>query len=184
MKEARRDHSRFETPLTVIGVLSSLLLGCTGAVGSNSGPPATPGPTSSPLCSAAPPGSASVSPVRRLTREEVQHTLTDLIPAAAGAMPGSGLPALPADDQNDLGAGARSLIVSPAWLDGALKTAEDVAAATVASLPALLPCAAAAGDDACAQTFIRTFGKRAYRRPLTDDEVTRLTVVHAQGRAN
>ena len=31
-------------------------------------------------------------------------------------------------------------------------------------------------DDpiACARTFIKTFGKRAYRRPITDEEVDRL----------
>ena len=44
---------------------------------------------------------------------------------------------------------------------------------------------AAAGEDACAREVIRAFARRAWRRPLADDEVSRLAalvgVAHAQG---
>jgi hypothetical protein len=43
-------------------------------------------------------------------------------------------------------------------------------------LAELSPCTdtSAAGAKACATSFVRTFGERAYRRPLTDEEVTHL----------
>src|SRR3954452_13481260 len=42
-------------------------------------------------------------------------------------------------------------------------------------LAALAPCAnMTSGGEACAQRFVLSFGAKAYRRPLTDDEVTAL----------
>ncbi len=38
------------------------------------------------------------------------------------------------------------------------------------------------GDDACAQTFLEQFGKRAFRRPLQPQEVTDLMAVFAVGK--
>ena len=53
-----------------------------------------------------------------------------------------------------------------------LQAAEDVATAALGRMPSLLPCnplpTAAAAQDACADQFLAGFGKRAYRRPLTD----------------
>jgi hypothetical protein len=48
---------------------------------------------------------------------------------------------------------------------------------------ALAPCSgtSAAAQTACAQTFIQSFAKRAYRRPLDATEVTNLMAVYAQG---
>src|SRR5688572_21408843 len=41
----------------------------------------------------------------------------------------------------------------------------------------------AAADDACIQTFLEGFGKRAFRRPLQPAEVTDLMAVYAVGKA-
>ena len=53
-------------------------------------------------------------------------------------------------------------------------------------LAELLPCkslpAAAAEQDHCAQDFITQFGKRAFRRPLTADEITGFTDFYAAQR--
>ena len=60
--------------------------------------------------------------------------------------------------------------------------AEDIAArvASDATLRSrIVPCEATAGD--CASDFIASFGRRAYRRPLTDEEKTRLGALFAQG---
>ena len=46
----------------------------------------------------------------------------------------------------------------------------------------LLPCDPAAGEDACAQKFITTFGQRAFRRPVAADETTRLTTLYMTAR--
>ncbi|MCB9745635.1 MAG: DUF1592 domain-containing protein [Alphaproteobacteria bacterium] len=45
-------------------------------------------------------------------------------------------------------------------------------------LDALLPCTPESADDAvCAEDFVRSFGRRAWRRPLSEDEVSRLVGV-------
>ena len=46
----------------------------------------------------------------------------------------------------------------------------------------MLPCDAASGEDACAAKFIADFGKRAYRRPLSDVETMRLTALYQNAR--
>jgi hypothetical protein len=48
----------------------------------------------------------------------------------------------------------------------------------------LLPCDPATGEAACAQTFITTFGQRAFRRPVTTDEATRLTGLYTTARTS
>src|SRR5258708_38667980 len=85
------------------------------------------------------------------------------------------------DDQTDLSAGARSLIVTSTWLTEAMGAGADLAHAAVQNLATLLPCQAAAGD-ACAQQFIETFGKRAFRRPVAPTETTRLMTLSTMGR--
>jgi hypothetical protein len=48
----------------------------------------------------------------------------------------------------------------------------------------LLPCdPATAGEDGCAQQFVGSFGKRAYRRPLTTDEQSALFALYQTNRA-
>jgi hypothetical protein len=58
--------------------------------------------------------------------------------------------------------------------------AELLARKVVMSPGGLLPCDAKMGD-ACATQFIRSFGKRAFRRPVTDAEVARYMKVYTGG---
>ncbi|HEV3191456.1 MAG TPA: DUF1592 domain-containing protein [Polyangiaceae bacterium] len=120
----------------------------------------------------------SISPLQRLSRNEYINTTSDLL----GNIRSVGTP-LPIDDQNDLAAGARSLIVTSTWLADAMQAGADLAHTAVQNLGTLLPCPAAAGD-ACAQQFIETFGKRAFRRPLVPTETARLMAIYAMGRTN
>ena len=62
--------------------------------------------------------------------------------------------------------------------------AEALAAAATPKLVngMLLPCDPAAGEDACAQKFITTYGQRAFRRPVAADEATRLTSLYTAAR--
>jgi hypothetical protein len=55
---------------------------------------------------------------------------------------------------------------------------EALAAIVTTDLSALLPCAPAAIDEACIDGFIRTTGQRAYRHPLSDQEVALLRGVY------
>ena len=68
------------------------------------------------------------------------------------------------------------------------KQLSDTALAVIAEarqngrLANLAPCAnSATGGEACATTFIQSFGSKAYRRPLTPDEVTAFLVVYRAG---
>ncbi|HRI71423.1 MAG TPA: DUF1592 domain-containing protein, partial [Polyangium sp.] len=59
---------------------------------------------------------------------------------------------------------------------------EKVARRAMLQPEALLPCAPVAGEErACAGKFVTTFGRRAYRRPLESDEVSRLLAVYDWG---
>jgi hypothetical protein len=62
--------------------------------------------------------------------------------------------------------------------------AEAVAKNIAASITSLRPCqpASAADEAACARSFIETFGRKTYRRPLTTGELSRLEALYAQGR--
>jgi hypothetical protein len=68
------------------------------------------------------------------------------------------------------------------------KALDDAALALVAEARAankfstLAPCSnPTSGGQACAQTFIKSFGAKAYRRQLTNDEVTALTTLYTAG---
>ena len=68
-----------------------------------------------------------------------------------------------------------------------MNAAESLAKAAMLNLASLLPCdpaklAGATDEDACAAQFIAGFGKRAYRRPLGDDDSARLMAVYHAGR--
>jgi len=63
------------------------------------------------------------------------------------------------------------------------RAAEDLAAQLVGNpgvLADLLPCAPAQGDAACAAEFVADFGRRVFRRPLTDAEQARYVALHQQ----
>jgi hypothetical protein len=65
-----------------------------------------------------------------------------------------------------------------------MAAAEAISEQAVADLPALLPCdPAAIGEDACADEFIADFGRRAYRRPLTESEIAELRGVYQTAKA-
>lgn len=49
--------------------------------------------------------------------------------------------------------------------------ARRIAAEVTAQVDSLAPCTGGAPQEDCARTFVITYGAKAYRRPLTDDEV-------------
>lgn len=103
------------------------------------------------------------SPMRRLTRVEYDNTIQDLLGDAS--KPAETFPeeevSLGFDDNAD------ALTVSPLLARGYMVASEQIAARAVAKLPTLLGCDPQKdGSDACAKSFIASFGKRAYRRPV------------------
>src|SRR6185436_12873508 len=79
---------------------------------------------------------------------------------------------------------ATALGVSPLLAEEYMLAAEQLAATAAADLPHLLgDCKPdQQGEDACASAFISTFGKRAYRRPLDEEETQHLQDLFAWGR--
>ena len=113
-------------------------------------------------------------PLRRLTRSEYDHTVRDLLGTAAA--PGLGF--VP----DEAGGGYASNLVAPVndvIVAQYALAAEALAAEAVLDLAALLPCDPFPDAALCAGQFIREFGRRAYRRPLTVDELGRYEALYA-----
>lgn len=106
--------------------------------------------------------------IRRLNRFEYNNTIRDLLGDTSN----------PADDfpseEKRLGFdnNATALQVSPALAEQYMISAEALATKAITKMSSLVPCdpTGSAGADACAATFIDSFGQKAYRRPLTADE--------------
>lgn len=111
--------------------------------------------------------SPGAAPLRRLTQSEYNNTVRDLL--GDTTHPADQFP--PDQQIGDFTNTAVALTVPP-LLAQAYQTAAEQLATTALSTRAstLVPCALTAGTDACAQSFIETFGKQAYRRPLTTTE--------------
>lgn len=128
-------------------------------------------------CQSPAPGRA---PLRRLSNAEYRNTLQDLL---------APLPSLDAalgqatrdfvDEAESLGFrnNADFLRVSSLVAQGYLDAAESLAPLAAAT-PALVGCTTR--DAACARQFVQSFGARAFRRPLEDDEVQRYAALFDQ----
>jgi hypothetical protein len=127
-------------------------------------------------CAAADP---VASPLRRLTRAEYDNTVRDLL--GLDVWPSE---KFPADEvAGGFSNNAAVLAVSPLLAEKYLEAAESLAAEAIKRLPSLLPCdPTAAGEEPCARQFAQRFGRRAYRRPLTDVETARLMRAYTAGR--
>jgi hypothetical protein len=126
----------------------------------------------------APGPQAAAAPVRRLTRREYNNTVKDLLGDTTGPAKDFLVDAQPGSFENNAG--------SPVTALGAAQYAEaasTLALTTVSTrLKTVLPCSATTPDDACAAEFVKSFGKRAYRRPLTDAEQARLLGLYRNAR--
>ncbi len=137
-------------------------------------PPAPAEPISPPTCT---PEVAPTSQIPRLTGSQYDRTIRDLLGvttlnAANGVAPST----LLATDQSG---GMTDL----AWAN--YKAVAEMIAAQVMADPTLranfLKCTPTAGDDTCLNDTIVSFGRRAFRRALTPEEVTRFQKVVADG---
>lgn len=73
------------------------------------------------------------------------------------------------DDNADAG------LVTSVHVEQYMKAAEVIAQKGTADLAKIVPCDPAPDPAGCAKTFVETFGKRAFRRPLSPAEVTKYT---------
>lgn len=121
------------------------------------------------------------APVRRLTHVEYDNTVADLL--GDGSAPAKNF--APDVAQDGFTNNAIALSVSPALTEQYMAAAEALSKSATANLAGLLGCdASGANEQACVQQFIRDFGKRAWRRPLRDDEQARLLAVFTAARVD
>ncbi len=105
-------------------------------------------------------------PLRRLTSEQYANAVRDLFGVEANVDAFGGDEKLGPFDAN------YAAPVSPTMVDQFRAVAEDVAAAASSDVAALLPCDPAVTPQ-CLEDWVRAVGRRAYRRPLTDEELAR-----------
>ncbi len=110
----------------------------------------------------------AASPLRRLTRREYNNVVGVLLQDVT--RPADQF--VPESEQSGFTNGAESTLLSAVVIDDFERAATALAreATSAAKLATLVGCdpAAVADQDACAASFIRSFGARAFRRPLED----------------
>ncbi len=149
-----------------------LIVGCEGIIGA--GGPNGPGRAQEQFICQDPSGIfLGTSPVRRLTNVEYENTVRDLL---GGQMPA--LPEQPSDAvlegsfEND----AISLGPSDVRIARYETAAVDLGAHAAVSSEVrarIMPCDPSGNASACGRDFVESFGRRAFRRPLTVDETDR-----------
>jgi hypothetical protein len=114
--------------------------------------------------------------------------------AAPGSTGASGSPSAPADfhpsksfpaeirpDGYAFDNSAEAGLVTSVHVEQYMTAAASIAELALADLGNVLPCDPSPDAKACAKDFARTFGKRAFRRPLEEDEIEKYaSVVLAQ----
>ncbi len=131
----------------------------------------------SPACDPETPGPRQL---RRLSHEEYRNTTRDLLGVSSDPAASFAADDVVAGFDNNAGV----LDVSSLLADQYRAAAESLAAETV--IAPLLPCAPEGAEAACATLFIEDFGLRAFRRPLTTDDIDRYytlwaSVAHQEG---
>ena len=160
-----------------IAIATASATACVGKIGEGDGE-GRPGDPSKPT-ETAEDLTIGPSPLRRLSRAEYNNTVRDLFRGTltpADNWPADGMDSGFDNDTNGQGATAD-------LIEQMMRSAEVVAADAITRIATLMPCAVASGVDptTCGKQFIEQYGKRAYRRPLTDEDRTRLASILTYG---
>jgi Protein of unknown function (DUF1592)/Protein of unknown function (DUF1588)/Protein of unknown function (DUF1595)/Protein of unknown function (DUF1585)/Protein of unknown function (DUF1587) len=122
--------------------------------------------------------------VRRLTHSQYDNTVRDLL--SDYSRPAERFP--PEDYADGFKNQLTSQGMPPLLVETYSTSAEKLAlnAFRIGDINGLIPCKpASVNDQKCRDEFVRQFGRRAFRRPLSDDEVQRYAAVFsAQARAS
>ncbi|MBK7864834.1 MAG: DUF1592 domain-containing protein [Archangiaceae bacterium] len=113
----------------------------------------------------------SASGIRRLSRVEMDATIKDLVGDTANGAQQLITPDPTNPSDNDF----QQQLASAALIEALERIATEVADRLIADparFAALVGCTATGpGDADCLKSFVTTFGRRALRRPLTDEEI-------------
>jgi hypothetical protein len=186
---------RLVNSLAALG--ACVALGCTGSIpggpsgGNNNGggdgmnpPGMKPDPMKPDPTRPTPPApagtTASAAPLRRLNADQYINTVRDLL----GIQNPLEAAALPADESiEDRFISNTVRPVQGVDVERYGDAAEALARTAVMNLSGLMGCdPSGAGEQTCVGKFIESFGKRAYRRPLTATEIDRAKALYAKGR--
>ena len=151
--------------------------GSPGGAGSpgGSGSPGQPGGGAPAQMFPAEPGHV---PMRRLTRSQYNNTIHDLLGMAGDPAGEFGV------DEEEGGFASNSVApLEDLQIEKYQQAAGDLAEKAVANLGSLMRCAPGTAEPACVDQFLRGFGRRVYRRPLTDQEIARYQALFDTGRA-
>jgi hypothetical protein len=169
-----------KAPITF--TLAALVLaGCDGNIGGHGGGGGGSSGQTGPLCvqGAAPP----TTRVRRLTKAEIQRSATGML----GIDVSSALANLDSDSAvNGSFTNSDGLVVSDSFANGLNLAADAIGTSFKATVTRSAFDAACFTSDSsaatCADTFIGTLGKKAFRRDVTSDDTTGLKAVYMAGR--
>lgn len=125
---------------------------------------------------------AGVTPLRRLTRDQFNNTVRDLIGA-------TGTPADNLSDDEKIGPFHSNAIapITDLEVQQHMEVAGTLATAAMASMTKISPCdltTDAGTSTTCATQFITTLGRRAYRRPLAASEVQQYVNLYTLGKTD
>jgi hypothetical protein len=125
---------------------------------------------------------AAPAPVARLTNLEYRNTVRELFPGVT--IPEVDLPGDNVVEGFDNNAKAQT--PSSSLIEQYRANAQAAGAAVAARVDLALPCktTTAAEQDSCGRQWIDTFTPRAYRRPITADERTRLNALFASAKTS
>jgi hypothetical protein len=119
---------------------------------------------------------AGAAPLERLTRVQYGNAVRDLL----GLKTPFDVTLLAEDEKVGPFSSNDVAPVSELTIEQYTEAAETLALAAEIGLAALAPCDRTTQDDAaCASQFIDVFGRRAYRRPLADEEKAAYTALYA-----
>ena len=166
-------YGRVRSRIRLLGLLTLCgLAGCVGEIGDTDDPI---GEAVDPVCNPGP------APMRRLTRWEYNNTVADLLGDTTA--PASAF--VPEAGQFGFDNAAAGATLSDVVVEQFESAARTLAANAVTDLPTLLGCdVATTGEDACADQFIERFGRRVFRRPLTEDEIARYQALYQSSNAS
>ncbi len=124
---------------------------------------------------------AATGQMRRLSKIELDHTVSALL-----GHDGHLALLLPPDDESMGYTNGKNLGIVQLFIDQWQLFAQQIATTGTQSGSPLArefeACLPAQGEAMCADRFIRSFGKKAFRRPLSDQEVSDFQKVYASGK--
>ncbi len=159
----------------------SILFVCAALAACETPPPAPP-PDASVMAPEdvppPPPYVAPAAPLRRLTQSQYANTLHDLFGDAV-VVPRALEPDTSREGSRAVGSAEASLSARGAeqYQDAAYAIAEQVLRDATRRATVVTCTPTGPSDTACATTFVRAMGRRAWRRPLTDEEVSAVVAV-------